>query len=34
MSVSTAYGGGVWAPRLASMRDDMAYAWGDWGVSW
>ena len=33
MSVSTAYGGGVWSPRLASMRDDMAEAWGDWGVS-
>ena len=33
MSVSTAYGGGVWSPRLASMRDDMAEAWGEWGVS-
>lgn len=33
MSVSTAYGGGVWSPRLAPMREDMAEAWGDWGVS-
>jgi N-dimethylarginine dimethylaminohydrolase len=33
VSVTTAYGGGVWSPRPASMRDDMRETWGDWGVS-
>jgi N-dimethylarginine dimethylaminohydrolase len=33
MSVTTAYGGGSWTPRLGSMRDEMRETWGDWGVS-
>jgi N-dimethylarginine dimethylaminohydrolase len=31
--LSAAYGGELWSPRVASMTEDMASAWGDWGVS-
>ena len=31
--LSAAYGGAQWSPRVASMTEDMASAWGDWGVS-
>ncbi len=33
MSLSAAYGGGKWSPRMASMREDMIENWGDWGVA-
>ena len=33
MSLSAAYGGGKWSPRTASMREEMAETWGDWGVA-
>ena len=33
MVLTAAYGGAKWSPRTASMREDMAEAWGDWGVS-
>jgi N-dimethylarginine dimethylaminohydrolase len=32
-TLTSAYGGGRWSPRLASMTEDMATTWGDWGVS-
>ncbi len=32
-ALSAAYGGDRWSPRLASMTEDMASTWGDWGVS-
>ena len=32
-TLSAAYGGGQWSPRLQSMVEDMASTWGDWGVS-
>lgn len=32
-ALSAAYGGNRWSPRLASMTEDMATTWGDWGVS-
>ena len=31
--LSAAYGGELWSPRVASMTEDMASTWGDWGVS-
>lgn len=31
--LAAAYGGERWSPRLASMTEDMATTWGDWGVS-
>jgi N-dimethylarginine dimethylaminohydrolase len=33
MSLSAAYGGAKWSPRTRSMREDMPFAWGDWGSS-
>lgn len=32
-TLSAAYGGELWSPRTASMVEDMASTWGDWGVS-
>jgi N-dimethylarginine dimethylaminohydrolase len=32
-TLTAAYGGDRWSPRLASMTEDMAETWGDWGVS-
>ena len=32
-ALTSAYGGGRWSPRTASMREDMVATWGDWGVS-
>ena len=32
-TLSAAYGGEHWSPRVASMVEDMPQAWGDWGVS-
>lgn len=29
--LSAAYGGARWSPRLASLREEMAETWGDWG---
>jgi N-dimethylarginine dimethylaminohydrolase len=31
--LSAAYGGELWSPRTLAMTEDMASAWGDWGVS-
>ena len=31
-TLTAAYGGGGWSPRLATMREDMPAVWGDWGV--
>jgi N-dimethylarginine dimethylaminohydrolase len=31
--LSAAYGGDLWSPRVAAMTEDMASAWGDWGVA-
>jgi N-dimethylarginine dimethylaminohydrolase len=31
--LSAAYGGERWSPRVATMREEMPEAWGDWGVS-
>jgi N-dimethylarginine dimethylaminohydrolase len=31
--LSAAYGGEKWSERTASMREDMAECWGEWGVS-
>ena len=31
-TLTSAYGGGRWSPRLASMTADMPATWGDWGV--
>src|SRR5829696_3409876 len=31
--LSAAYGGELWSPRVATMTEDMASTWGDWGVS-
>lgn len=30
--LTAAYGGEKWSPRLASMVEDMASTWGEWGV--
>lgn len=30
-TLSAAYGGARWSPRLAPMREEMAETWGDWG---
>jgi len=30
-SLTGAYGGDKWSPRLATFREDMTNAWGDWG---
>lgn len=30
-TLTTAYGGGKWSPRMATMREDMPLWWGDWG---
>ena len=32
-TLSAAYGGDRWSPRVATMTEDMAVTWGDWGVS-
>ena len=32
-TLSAAYGGERWSPRLTTMTEDMATTWGDWGVS-
>jgi N-dimethylarginine dimethylaminohydrolase len=32
-TLSAAYGGERWSPRIASMTEDMVETWGDWGVS-
>jgi N-dimethylarginine dimethylaminohydrolase len=33
VSLTAAYGGAKWSPRLATMREDMPVTWGDWGAS-
>ncbi|CAA9541411.1 MAG: NG,NG-dimethylarginine dimethylaminohydrolase 1 [uncultured Thermomicrobiales bacterium] len=33
MPLTAAYGGAKWSPRPATLRDDMAQTWGDWGVA-
>jgi N-dimethylarginine dimethylaminohydrolase len=33
MSLTAAYGGAKWSPRVDAMRDDMQLWWGDWGSS-
>ena len=30
-TLTGAYGGEQWSPRISSFRDDMPEAWGDWG---
>lgn len=32
-TLSAAYGGDNWSPRVASLVEEMATTWGDWGVS-
>lgn len=32
MSLSAAYGGDKWSPRMATFREDICEVWGDWGV--
>src|SRR5947208_16278655 len=32
-TLTTAYGGAKWSPRLEAMRDAMPLYWGDWGSS-
>jgi N-dimethylarginine dimethylaminohydrolase len=32
-TLSGAYGGAAWSPRLNSMVEDMSSTWGDWGVA-
>jgi N-dimethylarginine dimethylaminohydrolase len=32
-TLTSAYGGGMWSPRMTSMVEDMSSTWGDWGVS-
>jgi N-dimethylarginine dimethylaminohydrolase len=32
-SLSAAYGGELWSPRVVAMTEDMTSTWGDWGVS-
>jgi N-dimethylarginine dimethylaminohydrolase len=32
-TLTAAYGGAKWSPRLDAMRDDMPLYWGDWGSS-
>jgi N-dimethylarginine dimethylaminohydrolase len=32
-SLSAAYGGERWSPRLAPLTEEIAEVWGDWGVS-
>ncbi|MGH2533788.1 MAG: dimethylarginine dimethylaminohydrolase family protein [Thermomicrobiales bacterium] len=33
MTLTAAYGGAKWSERVASLREEMVKAWGDWGVS-
>jgi N-dimethylarginine dimethylaminohydrolase len=33
MTLTSAYGGAKWSPRLTGFRDDLSECWGDWGVS-
>jgi N-dimethylarginine dimethylaminohydrolase len=33
MSLTSAYGGAKWSPRVDGMRDDMPLYWGQWGSS-
>lgn len=33
VSLTTAYGGGGWSPRINTMIEDMPATWGDWGSS-
>lgn len=33
MTLTAAYGGAKWSPRLAGMREELADWWGDWGVA-
>ena len=32
-TLSAAYGGEKWSPRLAALREEIAETWGDWGVT-
>ena len=31
MSLTAAYGGAKWSPRLTPLRDELPEYWGDWG---
>lgn len=33
VSLTSAYGGSNWSPRLSTMTEDMPEVWGDWGSS-